>query len=91
MQLQELQVRPHSALQLVLHDARALDQQLAHLLIAEANLIFEEVQLVPDGRHSQLKQTVTAARCHQLGEISLRHAQLMKQGCLQEEPCLSTA
>ncbi len=61
MQLQEVKMRPHCAFQLMLHDTWALDQQLAHLLIAQPNLVLEEVQLIAYGGHSQLKQTIAAA------------------------------
>ena len=36
---QKLQVGPHGAFQLMLKDARALDQQLAHFLIIQPYLI----------------------------------------------------
>ncbi len=61
MQLQELQMWSHCAFQLMLHDTWALDQQLAHLLIAQPYLVLKEVQLIAYGGHSQLKQTIAAA------------------------------
>ena len=74
MGVQKVQVRPHGAFQLMLKDAWALDQQLAHFLIIQPYLILEEVQLVPDGWHPQLQQTVVPTGCDQLGEVSFGHS-----------------
>ena len=74
MRVQEVQVGPHGAFQLMLNNARALDQQLAHFLIIQPNLILQEVQLVPDGWHPQLQQAVVPPRRDQLCKVSLGHS-----------------
>lgn len=58
MGVQKLQVGAHRAFQLVLKDTRTLDQQLAHFHIIQSYLIFQEMQLVPDGWHPELQQAI---------------------------------
>ena len=79
MGVQKFQVGAHGAFQLMLKDARALDQQLAHFLIIQPYLILQEVQLAPDGWHPQLQQAIVPPRRDQLCEVSLGHSQVVEQ------------
>lgn len=74
MGVQELQVGPHGAFQLMLKDAWALDQQLAHFFIIQPYLILQEVQLVPDGWHPQLQQAIVPPVRDKLCEVSFGHS-----------------
>ena len=58
MGVQELQVGPHGAFQLMLKDARTLDQQLADFHIIQPYLILQKMQLVPNGWHPELQQAI---------------------------------